>query len=259
MDSLQLTHDSLSLDRMLVNKIIDTITIDSIFIVLVTALMGNQHSIVEQLYPGCDPSLFTFILDEDEDILEKLLLLLDEDEDQRKEQKEHWDRCRIDWKEHVMKSIHEDSFSSKYHMSYHAFCYLVDFLRPSLTRMSSRCRATEFVFPEIIAAVGIRWLAGESYLSLMDIMNISKTEVYACRDQFIDTILNSDELSIKLPQTDEEWESVRAEFAAKSRDGIFGGCVGAIDGFSSPPTNLHLLNQVVSHLHITLDIIVCMA
>ena len=38
-------------------------------------------------------------------------------------------------------------------------------------------------------------------------------------------------MKIMLPRTPEEWDEVAARFAKVSQDDLFGGCVGAVDGF----------------------------
>jgi hypothetical protein len=42
--------------------------------------------------------------------------------------------------------------------------------------------------------------------------------------------LEAEELKIKMPQTAEEWETVRMGFENISSHKLFRGCVGAIDG-----------------------------
>ena len=47
---------------------------------------------------------------------------------------------------------------------------------------------------------------------------------------FIDSVLQANELKIKLPSTREQWEKVRKGFESISRNGILVGCCGVIDG-----------------------------
>jgi hypothetical protein len=47
-------------------------------------------------------------------------------------------------------------------------------------------------------------------------------------------MLASEELKIKFPQSGEEWEKVRQGFENISSYKLFGGCVGAVDGFFQP-------------------------
>lgn len=145
---------------------------------------------------------------------------------------EYWHRCRLKWDEHVRKSLHEKSFHVKYRMSYECFQLLVSILAPVLQRDISKSRKGEFIPPEIIAACGLRYLAGSKYTDLMDIFNLSKTETYRSRDQFIDAVLNSEELKICLPSTPEEIENVARGYTEISTCDIHNGrCVGAVDGF----------------------------
>lgn len=148
------------------------------------------------------------------------------------EKVQYWYRSRLKWEEHVYKSLHEKSFHAKYRMSYECFKLLISILAPFLHRDITKSRRGGFVPPEIIAACGIRYLAGSKYTDLMDIFNLSRTETYRCRDQFIDAVLNSEELKICLPSTDEEIENVARGFTEISTCDIHNGrCVGAVDGF----------------------------
>jgi hypothetical protein len=68
----------------------------------------------------------------------------------------------------------------------------------------------------------------------MNVYGMSKTGFYKSRNRFLDSVLQCPELSIDLPSTPEQWESVRRGFANKSTNGIMRGCVGAVDGFLQP-------------------------
>ena len=88
-------------------------------------------------------------------------------------------RVRLDWFDHVTrKCLHEKSFSRKYRMSHNAFCRLVQILKPHLERDATKATRGHFIIPQIVIAIGIRFLAGEPYTALNDIANISTTSVY---------------------------------------------------------------------------------
>jgi hypothetical protein len=160
----------------------------------------------------------------------------DEDDDLIEEEAsvETLNRVRLDWVQHVRKCMHEKSFSRKYRMSHKAFCKLVQILDPCLHRNSRNATRGQFIIPQIVVAIGIRYLAGEPYTALNDIANISTTSVYRLRNRFIAALLKVDAMKIKIPDSAEEWEAVRRGFENISCDKLFRGCVGAIDGFFAP-------------------------
>jgi Transposase DDE domain. len=119
-------------------------------------------------------------------------------------------------------------------MTYDSFCRLVSILLPHIEKNANRANRGMYIAPEVVVAVGIRYLAGEPYTALNDICNIATSSVYKLRNRFIDAMLASEELKIKFPQSGEEWEKVRQGFENISSYKLFGGCVGAVDGFFQP-------------------------
>ena len=119
-------------------------------------------------------------------------------------------------------------------MSYTAFCKLLDLLRDDLMTASAGKRGgyhdTDIVEPDLIMAIGIRWLAGGSYVDIRHVYGCSVASVFRFRDMFIDAVLNCKDLDIVFPDTDEDVASTASKFASKSSERILVGCVGAIDG-----------------------------
>ena len=72
-----------------------------------------------------------YILDPYRDQLEMHFLLLMEVAMGKRKIK--WKHTRLNWKEHVEKLLHEESFDSKYRMSLEAFNTLLELLRPMIT------------------------------------------------------------------------------------------------------------------------------
>jgi hypothetical protein len=68
----------------------------------------------------------------------------------------------------------------------------------------------------------------------MNTYGLSKSGFYYARNKFIDAVLSSEALDIKLPTEPEEWEKIRKGFAEKSSHRVLSGCLGAIDGFFQP-------------------------
>jgi hypothetical protein len=119
-------------------------------------------------------------------------------------------------------------------MSFNAFCRLLDLLRDELITMTVSQHGgyhdADAMEPELIVAIGIRWLAGGRYVDIRHVYGCSVASVFRFRDMFIDAVLSCKELEIVFPDTDEQFKSTAAKFADKSSDGIKIGCVGAIDG-----------------------------
>ena len=145
-----------------------------------------------------------------------------------------WDHARIDWDKHVTKKQHEGCFERTYRMTFRSFRKLQFMLSSSLVRQESKCRSSSPVPIYSIVAIGIRYLAGASYIDLADVHGVSFDTVYKCVHSFLLACLECDELQIKMPDSAEKWESVRKTFASKSYRRLFKHCVGAIDGFFQP-------------------------
>lgn len=175
---------------------------------------------------GYDPNLLFSDWDELE---EQFLLVIDAARDQRKIK---WKHSRLNWSEHVAKLLHEGSFNATYRMSHEAFNTLLAFLcpmiTPNLVKALNSC--DEEIYPEMVMAVGLRWLSGGSYLDIKNVYGISTPTVYRLRDIFLDAILACDALEIRFPHTPEELENIRKQFTAKSSNKVMQGCVGAMDG-----------------------------
>jgi len=198
--------------------------------------MTNIHSIPcgVQLYGKELSDLMDMDIDDEED----LDFIFDDDEEvyewastTGEPRRKRWEHTRLNWSLHVAKLIHERAFSREYRMSIDTFTKLSEILTPELTRQSSKSSSPDPISVEIIMAIGLRWLAGGKVNDLKHVVSMSRAAVYKCRDDFLDAILSCAELSIDMPKNDEEWEAVRKGFAAKSTDGLFHGCCGAIDGF----------------------------
>jgi hypothetical protein len=76
---------------------------------------------------------------------------------------EKWTDVRINFAEHVSRLRHRNKFQRMYRMSYNAFLYLVEILTPLLEAEGHHYwkSGAHRIFPEIIVAVGLRWLAAE--------------------------------------------------------------------------------------------------
>ena len=147
-----------------------------------------------------------------------------------------WQNERLDWNEHVRRELHTKTFQSKYHMPLSSFTKLVDIIRPDITldfvkSMNSTGGNTP-IYPELTVAMSLRFLGGEHVKSLVDIFGVDDASVARHINLFFYSILSNESLAIKLPQTIDELQELANGFnSISSSDGLFHGCVGAIDGW----------------------------
>jgi hypothetical protein len=132
----------------------------------------------------------------------------------KEERNFRWEHERLNWNEHVVKLLHENAFDQKYHMSYDAFNILLELLRPDITCniVKSMNSCNEPIFPELVLATGLRWLAGGSYLDQKDVYSYSQSSYYRIQDIFIDAVLTCDDLDICFPDFALPRISSRCEF-----------------------------------------------
>ena len=100
------------------------------------------------------------LLAEDGEELELFLLLLRSRERSAKTKEE-----MMDWDKHVVKCLCKKEFESWYRMSLLAFNKLVDLLCPAITcnEMKAMNSIGSVITPEIVVAIGLRWLSGAMY------------------------------------------------------------------------------------------------
>ena len=90
---------------------------------------------------------------------------------------------------------------------------------------------TNAVEPELIIAIGIRWLAGGNYyVVIWHVHGCSVASVFQMRDLFMEALLNCHELDIVFPDNDYKLSSTESKFSDKSSERTMVGCVGEIDG-----------------------------
>ena len=165
--------------------------------------------------------------DDDEDLMNLLFLhhassAFLPPENKKRQRRQRWIHKRLNWAEHVRKLGHEHAFDRTYRMSVTAFYRLLDLLRDDLMTMNESQHGgyhdTDAVEPELIMAIGIRWLAGGSYVDIRHVYGCSVASVFRFRDLFMEAVLNCNELDIVLPDTDEELYSTESKFSDKSSE-----------------------------------------
>ncbi|KAI2507521.1 nuclease [Fragilaria crotonensis] len=151
--------------------------------------------------------------------------------DDRETREAKWNHRRINWEAHVLQLQHENLFKRTYRMSLQAFEKLTHVLGKDIVIDEVHCPVLEHIPPEIVVAVGIRYLSGGKCLDLKTAYGLSLSSVYRCRDLFILAVNRCPELDIRMPATRADMEKVAKDFAAVSTGNLVRGCVGCIDGF----------------------------
>lgn len=162
-----------------------------------------------------------------------------------------WTNTRLNWNEHVQRELHTKTFSSKYHMTLEAFNKLVGILRERVTvdfvKSMNNTQGNLPIYPELVVGMGLRYLGGELLKSLEDIFGVDDSSVNRCIDLFFDAIEENKELAIQLPTTTDKLEDLARGFNSLSNaDGLFNGCVGALDGylcFTIQPIDRDIFNK----------------
>ncbi len=160
--------------------------------------------------------------------------------------KKKWKYKRINWKKSLETMDYIGGFVARYRMTEDSFYKLVDILRPAISfdeKQSLRSTGGNSpITPEMIVAVGLRYLAGEKKISLSDIFGMSRHSVERVINRFLDAVDREPRLRTQLPSTPEELEKHSEQWDKLSgASGIYKGCVGAIDGYLAPKSILREL------------------
>jgi hypothetical protein len=143
------------------------------------------------------------------------------------------DRQLAAWDKYVAKLEHANEFEVTFRMEHTTFCLLVDILREALTVDAGRSVAggegSEPIFPEIIAAMGLRWLAGGAWQDIKQVFDVSRASFYRCKDLFLVAVIECPRLDIYFPKTKDELDEQASRFESISHHGLIRGCIGAID------------------------------
>ena len=87
-----------------------------------------------------------------------------------------------------------------------SFNLLCTLLRPSITVDVTRARASgaEPIYPELVMAVGLRWLAGGQWADICKGFCVSRASMYHIGNLFLDAVMDCNALAIKFPETVDE-------------------------------------------------------
>jgi hypothetical protein len=98
---------------------------------------------------------------------------------------------RLDWDLHVEKMLHIDRFNIIYCMPLEDFEALLDLLGDAIVTdvVQSNRKCKEPIYPKMVAAIGIRVLAGGNYDDIINTFGISKAGFYYVSNTFINAVL----------------------------------------------------------------------
>ena len=147
-----------------------------------------------------------------------------------------WNSYRIIWEEYLLQMTHQDEFEETFRMSYLTFQKLVKLLRKDLLVDELQAyRSTQgfgAIYPEMIVAFSLRWLAGGQWQDLKKVYGVSRSYLRVLVKNFCQAVLDCSELCICCPANNDIAALKRqaALFESRSSKSVFRGCVGVLDG-----------------------------
>ena len=160
---------------------------------------------------------------------------------------------RTNWEGHARMLEETNNFEKRFRMKRSCFQYLLDAVQDAITvdctRSSNSTGGNEPIYPEIILAMGLRFVGlGSTPPDLADAYGILDPSVRRCIDMFLDAIdynTTCEELQVKLPDANDhdalrelaqKWSSV------STADGLLEFNLGCMDGWlprTEKPRNVH--------------------
>ena len=140
------------------------------------------------------------------------------------------------WAKHVRRMT-EKQFKLRYRLTFDAFMELLDkmglraYLKQSVTsgRLARNAKWGVEVTEEVKLAMCLRFLAGGDPLDLYMIYDVDRSYVYKCVWLCVDAVNAC--LTMEFPLKDvNKLKKIEAEFRAHSKEGVWEGCCGCIDG-----------------------------
>ena len=124
-------------------------------------------------------------------------------------------------------------FHRENRMSLEGFNQLLELLRPSITlnvvkskTSSGLYSSNQHIYPELIHAIGLCWLAGGNLMDIRHVYGVSHPSVYAITKTFLDAVNSCTAFSMKFPITNKEKQTVMNGLLEKSEQQLFCGCIG---------------------------------
>jgi hypothetical protein len=140
---------------------------------------------------------------------------------------------RLMWTDYVERHTRRNgTFTRRLRMELDSFNKLLEFIREDLeVNQDMADLRGGAIIPELCLFCTIRWLAGGSYLDIVDITGISVPSFYRIVWKTCKAILKAPELRMKLPETSEECELAASGFRSISYKEAIPNCVGVLDGY----------------------------
>ena len=109
-----------------------------------------------------------------------------------------------------------------------AFNHLLQLLRPSITVDAVKSNASsglystnQHIYPKLIHAIGLHWLAGGNLMDICHVCGVSYPSLYAITKTFLDAVNSWAALSIKLPKTNKDKQTVMNGFLEETSINYF--------------------------------------
>jgi hypothetical protein len=174
------------------------------------------------------------VIDDDDEDLPVIVQWLQQHQTQERSAK--YRHHRIKWSEHLEMLQSTNGFQTRYHMTEESFNNLVDLLREYITgdyaKSQASTKGNDRISPELVVGAGLRLLGGEFYKSIADIYSVSIKSTERIVDLFLNAVLATPELELRLPMIDEEIQKGIDDWAEHSSAGeLLYGFLGAIDGW----------------------------
>jgi hypothetical protein len=110
---------------------------------------------------------------------------------------------RLEWCKHIEQQVRRRRWNGKYHMSPDTFAKLVDLLRPMLEVDPIRLGTHEPIIPEVVVAIGVRYLGGCNMKEFDETLRVSYPSAWRLTDKFLNAVLHCGPLSFELPTSPE--------------------------------------------------------
>lgn len=135
---------------------------------------------------------------------------------------------RMVWQERE-DSLNEHRFMARYRMDKISFRYIVNLMKPFFT--PKKGARPDTIGADIALSVTLRYLAGGSYLDIIDLHRIRESTFYDIVSKTLCVLEFVLQDEIKFPKTAEDLKRTADGFGAKSGFDLQ-GCVGALDGLA---------------------------
>jgi hypothetical protein len=140
---------------------------------------------------------------------------------------------RLMWADYIERHSRRDrTFTRRLRMNLESFNKLLELIREDLlvNQKMADLRGGPII-PELCLFCTVRWLAGGSYLDIIDITGISVASFYRIVWKTCKAIVESPDLEMRLPETPEECKVAAAGFRSISYKEAIANCVGVLDGY----------------------------